>query len=172
MEQKCLELQIWLNTRTKVIIVVGSKNHQSFNLLLDLESTFGSLETVKVKINVPLRMFGEDPYLLLVRNKSTKDIKQDPAATAISPYQRDIRGTLIKLASNELARHQKKHLLRVYAVFWHPTTPTGLRWENDRDPGPDTFPHEMQAHPAVCFDRNYTKAQLDAFKVIPESDDA
>lgn len=76
MEQKCLELQIWLNTRTKVIIVVGSKNHQSFNLLLDLESTFGSLETVKVKINVPLRMFGEDPYLLLVRNKSTKDIKQ------------------------------------------------------------------------------------------------
>lgn len=75
-EQKCLELQRWLNTRSKIIIVVGSENHQSFNLLLDLEPKSGALETLKVKLNVPFRMFGEDPYLLLVRDKSTKDIKQ------------------------------------------------------------------------------------------------
>lgn len=75
-EQKCLELQRWLNARSKIMIVVGSENHQSFDLLLDLEPKSGALEISKVKLNVPFRMFGEDPYLLLVREKSTKDIKQ------------------------------------------------------------------------------------------------
>ncbi|RKK86638.1 hypothetical protein BFJ69_g862 [Fusarium oxysporum] len=72
-EQRCLEFQQWLNARSKIIIAIGSENHATVLNLLNLDST---MEAVKVTLDIPMKMFGEAPYMLAIRSRLTSEIMQ------------------------------------------------------------------------------------------------
>lgn len=73
----------FLNMRTKIILAIGKENSQSVHDLVDLGDT---LEAVKVNIQVNLKVFGKPPYIHIIRNKATKEVKHVVFYTAHSQH--------------------------------------------------------------------------------------
>lgn len=74
-EAKCLQFCRWLNTRSKIIILLGKENALTpRDRLVEMGD---SLESVRVKIccNKQFKLYGEEPHFEIIRHRQTKEIK-------------------------------------------------------------------------------------------------
>ena len=74
-EEKCLEFCRWLNTRSRVILLIGKNNVTTpRHHLIEMDD---SLECVSVPLhsNLSIKLYAQIPQLEIIRNRQTKEIQ-------------------------------------------------------------------------------------------------
>jgi hypothetical protein len=75
MEKKCLEFSRWLNTKSRVILLIGKENATTpLHRLVEMDD---SLEVVSVLLrsHISVKLYAQVPQLEIIRNSQTKKIQ-------------------------------------------------------------------------------------------------